>query len=547
LLAARKILRDNGCAKRERRATHPYAVPEATTTMRSDSVLSAEDLARRLQQQELIAQFGRFALRQDNLQPILDEACRIAAEGMATRFAKVLEWQPVEGDLLVRAGIGWRPGVVGHVRLGADLASPAGYALQTGQPIVCNDLIEEARFRTPGLLAEHGVRCAVNVLIGEGGEAFGVLEVDSTQRGEFGSQDTAFLQALANTLAAAVVKEQKQAALRQSEAFVRSVLEANPDCVKVLDLEGRLLSINTDGLRLLEIDDAGEALGKPWASLWTESQVQEVQRATAEARAGRTARFEAVCPTAKGRPRSWDVVVAPVTDAAGQPIRLVAVSRDVTARVEAAAAQATLLREKDLLMQEIHHRVKNSLQLVQSLLVMQARVAAGPEAAAQMAESAARVRTIAALHDRLYRTNAGLLVEVGPYLEGLATDLQSSVASPGNGREIRVEADAATWGAAEVTTLGLVMTELVINALKYGAGTVHVTFRQQPGEQALLVVEDGGPGLPVDFDPAVARGLGMRLVRGLLGENGCLEVDRGAAHTRFVARFPSGRAETEAS
>jgi two-component system, sensor histidine kinase PdtaS len=512
--------------------------------MQSDPASSAEELVSRLRQQELVARFGNFALREDDLQKILNEACLIAADGMSTRFAKVLEWRPAEGDLLVRAGIGWRPGTVGHARLGADLASPAGYAFKTGQPVICNDLAAEDRFRTPALLAEHGVQRAINVLVGDGDDGFGVLEVDSAKPGGFGTHDTAFLQALANTLAGAVIKERRQAAVRYNEAFVRGVLDASPDCVEVLDPEGGMLFMNAYARTLMEIGDFAVVQGKHWADLWPAPEAAKVHGAMAEARAGRIARFEAFCPTVRGAPRWWDAIVAPIADADGRPIRLVSISRDVTERAEAATAQGALLREKDMLMQEVHHRVKNSLQLVQGLLGLQARAVDGTAAAGHLNESAARVRTIAALHDRLYRTNAGLLVEVAVYLEGLVAELRSSLASVQAGRDIQLEAEAATWGASEVTTLGLVMTELVTNALKYGAGVVRVAFRQSPDGRGTLTVEDEGPGLPADFDPAAGRGLGMRLVTGLLGgHGGGLEVDRTACHTRFVARLPPARTE----
>ena len=136
---------------------------------------------------------------------------------------------------------------------------------------------------------------------------------------------------------------------------------------------------------------------------------------------------------------------------------------------------------------------------------------------------------------------------VVPYLEGLATDLRNSLAPTPASRDIRLEADPATWAAADLTTLGLVLTELVTNALKYGKGNVTVAFRQPPGGQAVLVVEDEGPGMPADFDPARSRGLGMRLVTGLLsGHGGNLQVDRNSAHTRFVARLPRAPARPAA-
>jgi two-component sensor histidine kinase len=372
---------------------------------------TGEELAMRLRQQELVARFGHFALRGEDLQATFDEACRVAAEGLETKFAKVLEWLPAEGVFLARAGVGWRSGLMGCARVGADLASPSGYAFRTGEPVISNHLEDEDRFRTPQMMVEHGVRRAINVLIGEGERRFGVLEADCTERGAFDRFDIAFLQSLANTLAAAV-----------------------------------------------------EAHGR------------------------------------------W-----------------------VAAREGAAA--------KDLLMAEIHHRVKNSLQLVQSMLALQARAAAATQAAAPLAESAARVRTIAALHDRLYRASTGLEVEVSPYLHGLIEDLRASIAPAQAKREIHLQADPATWGAAEVTTLGLVLTELVTNAIKYGKGNVHVVFRDSLLDHAELVVEDEGPGLPADFNPTRSSGLGMRLVKGLLSGHGGLEVDRSVGHTRFIARM----------
>jgi signal transduction histidine kinase len=164
------------------------------------------ELAYRLRQQQVLSEFGLFALRCDSLQRLLDEAVRVAAWGLETEFAKVLEFQPGDNRLLVRAGIGWRPGVVGNATIGADLASPAGYALRTGLPVLSNQLAGEQRFRTPELLAEHGVRRAINAVIG-GPDPFGVLEVDSHLEGRFTNHDIAFLQGVANLLAVAIDRQ----------------------------------------------------------------------------------------------------------------------------------------------------------------------------------------------------------------------------------------------------------------------------------------------------------------------------------------------------
>ncbi len=103
--------------------------------------------------------------------------------------------------------VGWDEGVVGSASVGADLASPAGFALRTGKPVISNHLENEERFRTPELLVEHGIRRAMNVILQGDGSPFGVLEVDSRSEGEFSEHDVAFLQGAANILGMAI--EQK--------------------------------------------------------------------------------------------------------------------------------------------------------------------------------------------------------------------------------------------------------------------------------------------------------------------------------------------------
>ena len=92
---------------------------------------------------------------------------------------------PSENRLLMRAGVGWDEGLVGVASVGADIQSPSGYALRTGRPVISNHLESEERFRTPELLAAHGVRRAINVILQGDGAPYGVLEVDSRSEGEF--------------------------------------------------------------------------------------------------------------------------------------------------------------------------------------------------------------------------------------------------------------------------------------------------------------------------------------------------------------------------
>ena len=183
-------------------------------------------LVARLRQQALLADLGRKALTDLSYDSLLDEVVRATAVGMAVRFCKVLEYLPDRNRLLVRAGVGWREGVVGHATLGTDLESPAGYALRTGKPVIANRLSGDGRFHTPELLLEHHVRRAINVIVLGEGQPYGVLEVDSDTQGEFSEHDTDFLQAVANLLGLAIERRQADEALRRMNETLEQRVEA---------------------------------------------------------------------------------------------------------------------------------------------------------------------------------------------------------------------------------------------------------------------------------------------------------------------------------
>ena len=118
--------------------------------------------------------------------------------------------------------------------------------------------------------------------------------------------------------------------VRESDALASALFESSADCVKLLELDGTLHSINGPGLCLMEIDDFSTFAGQPWETLWPADRLNDIQTAISKAKDGRLGRFEGLCPTAKGTLKSWDVLVSPVLDAFGKPRMLLAVSRDMT-------------------------------------------------------------------------------------------------------------------------------------------------------------------------------------------------------------------------
>ena len=140
--------------------------------------------------------------------------------------------------------------------------------------------------------------------------------------------------------------QRREEALHASEEFNRSILESSADCIKVLDLDGKLLSMNQPGMCLMEVDDFAPFRGMNWSEFWSEEDQELARAALDKARRGEAAHFRGFCRTAKGTPKWWDVMVSPILNAAGQPQRLVSVSRDITRFME--AERALMESEKKL-------------------------------------------------------------------------------------------------------------------------------------------------------------------------------------------------------
>lgn len=189
--------------------------------------LTLRALHQRIRQQEILAELGVTALQGADFDKLLAETARLTAEALRAEFCKVLEHIPSENRLLVRAGVGWDDGIVGNASIGADLASPAGFALRTGKPVISNHLENEERFRTPEMLAQHGIHRAMNVILQGDGQPFGVLEVDSRSEDEFVEQDLAFLQGAANILGMAIERERHahnlEAALGRHQVLLKEM------------------------------------------------------------------------------------------------------------------------------------------------------------------------------------------------------------------------------------------------------------------------------------------------------------------------------------
>jgi len=185
----------------------------------------AAKVSKLLRQQAAVAGFGSFALRQSDLLKVLTEAARVCADGLDVPFCKVCRYRAAENDLLIEAGHGWQPGVIGHVVSRADASSPQGRAFITGEPSICNDLRKDNNFKLPPFYAAHGIVSTIDVVIKGDDQPYGVLEIDNDEQHDYDQHDIDFLTGFANVLAEAVATSARTAVLQTTIEQMKVLVE----------------------------------------------------------------------------------------------------------------------------------------------------------------------------------------------------------------------------------------------------------------------------------------------------------------------------------
>jgi two-component sensor histidine kinase len=191
-----------------------------------------------------------------------------------------------------------------------------------------------------------------------------------------------------------------------------------------------------------------------------------------------------------------------------------------------------LLQDKNMLMKEIHHRVKNNLMVISSLLSLQSRYISDPKSVELFRESEKRARSMALIHERLYRSSDQKKIEMGEYISTMARDLFDTYSTSEGQVNLEMDVEESMVDVNAAIPLGLILNEIITNSLKYAfpegkKGTITVIFRHKVDE-FLLEIRDDGVGLPEDFDVEKSDSLGMQLITSLSQQLGAeVEIKRG--------------------
>ncbi|WP_341530840.1 GAF domain-containing protein [Nostoc sp. UHCC 0302] len=199
-----------------------------------------------IRQQAAVAQLGQLALTDADLYTLMNKAVVLVAQSLEVEYSKVLELFPDGNSLLLRAGVGWQPGLVGVGSVGAGSDSQAGYTLLSSEPVIVWDLRQETRFSGPPLLHDHKVVSGISVIIQGEKQPFGILGAHTTKLREFTQDDINFLQAIANVLATTIEHRRAEQKIREQAAL----LDITTDAIIVCNLEQQILFWNQGAERL---------------------------------------------------------------------------------------------------------------------------------------------------------------------------------------------------------------------------------------------------------------------------------------------------------
>ena len=317
-------------------------------------------------------------------------------------------------------------------------------------------------------------------------------------------------------------------ALRESEERWRLTIENMKDfAIFMLDSDGRIASWNRGAERILGYQET-EIVGQPASTLFTPEDVErgvieeELRQAAAVGRASDDRWL-----VRKDGTRFWAAGILTTLDNGVR--RFVKILRDNTERKLAEEKTKSLLKEKHGLLQEIHHRVKNNLQVISSLLNLQSGYVQEQSAREMLKESQNRIRTMALVHEQLYRSSNLSRIDFGDYLRQLTVELFRLYGVDSRLIKAHLNVQDVSLGIDEAIPCGLIVNELVSNSLKHAfpdaqEGEIRISLVPKENNKLLLEVADNGVGLPPGFDIRHVGSLGMQLITTLVAQlDGTLE------------------------
>jgi len=405
------------------------------------------------------------------------------------------------------------------------------------------DLPEDATAERAALEAQ-GTLSALAVPFWFAGRLEGYLGLHAVSaKQSWTDDDIRLLRLTGEIIVSALQRKRTEYAVRRSELQYRTLIETSPDTIALLDTDFVIRMINPRGVLMAGVKSAADLIGRRAFQLIAERDHQMITRLRADIRRMRIVKdVQLHLVRSDGVEFPAEVSAAYTGPVGAETTGIIVIVRDVTERNNAEAQIRQSLQEKEVLLKEVHHRVKNNMQVISSLLSLQGEQITDPAALTSFRDSQNRVRSMALVHEKLYRSESLASIDFSEYVKDLMASLKRSYML--SDVDVNVQTDDLRLGVDTAIPCGLIINELVSNALKHAfkgraRGTVNVRINRNGLGKTTVRVQDDGNGLPPDFNFRQSGSLGMQLVSMLTEQiGGSLDVDTSEG-TCFTITFPA--------
>jgi len=474
------------------------------------------DLERRLREQALTAQFSIDALGASSIQIVCDDAAHILREHTGADFSSVMECNADSKSMLFRSGIGWRPGLVGVMRIDADDATPKGRALLLNHAIVIEDVRNDRSLLLPKFMREHGVISTIAVVIPGHPRPFGVLGIDSKSPRAFTADNVNFLESIANVLAAAISRLKFEDDLRDTGARLRGIVDTAVDGIITIDEKGIVETMNPSAERIFGYS-ANEVIGRNVSMLMPEPFHSEHDGYLEHYRKTGERRIIGIGREVRGRRKDgteFPMDLAVSAASVGQRRIFTGLVRDITQR---------RLLEQEILEISDHEQRRIGSDLHDDLCQRLAGIRFSCDALRNSLTKIPpegveeRVEKIGArVSDAIDRTRmlARGLSPVALESNGLVSALQEL--ADGVKELFGVDYTFESKGKIVVedpmtaTHLYRITQEAINNALKHGRPSRLLVSLKKVGDKVSLTIDDNGSGFSIDGSQS--QGMGLRTI-----------------------------------
>ena len=383
------------------------------------------------------------------------------------------------------------------------------------------------------------------------GQTIGVMAVQTYKEGvRFSQIDLDVLNAVSSTVATVIYRKRIEDKLLESEQMYRTLIGASPDTIIEMDMEGVIKYVSPPAMEVFHLKSEEQVIGtkfQDWVVPSDQPVIKNQFQKVIKNKPFRNASFQFI--NAEGGLLVGECNTGLLMDSDGKVTGLVTVMRDITDRKKAEDQLKEALQEKEALLREVHHRVKNNLQIMSSLLSIQEEKIEDKNAKDALRNAQSRIRSMAYIHEDLYQASHLAYVDLNSYLQKLVQNLLD-LYSMSKQVTANYQIDSSQIGLDTAIPCGLIVNELVSNSLKYAfpgkrEGIINIRFFQEKNSkksnQFTLEVADNGVGFddPGRDPEGNSRKLGFQLVQILAKQlNGTVQIDK-IAGVRISITFSS--------